>query len=118
MAEVTREHTVCVLSMGVGKGMLWCLLEQKLSLWTISCMNCKEPGAHKVQSSSRRKLGMACVCVCVCVCVRVHVCVYMCVCVMVIRATTLFNSRTPFAMCSMDFQKAPFISKEVQMMPP
>ena len=76
MAEVTREHTTCVLSMGVGKGMSWCLLEQKLSLWTISCMNCKEPGAHKVQSSSRRKLGMACVCVCV----RVHVCVYVCVC--------------------------------------
>lgn len=80
-------HRVCAYD-GVGKGMLWGLLEQELSLWTISCMNCREPGARKVQSSSRRKQRhWAYVCVCLCVCVGV------CMCVTIIRATTLSNSR-------------------------
>ena len=62
--------------------MPWCLLEQKLSLWTISCMSCREPGACKVQSSSRRNQRH-----------RVCVSVSVCLCVTMIRANPLPNSK-------------------------
>lgn len=75
---------------GCGKGPLRCLLEQKLSLWTVSCMsstNNRQPGACVVQSSSGRQQShtvLACVCVCTRMCTRVCVCV--------IKATTLPSS--------------------------
>lgn len=53
MAEVTRGY-ICVFAYNTaGKGTLWHLL--RLSLWTVSCMNCRDPRACKGQSSIRRR---------------------------------------------------------------
>lgn len=81
MVEGARKPSGACARAGAGKGVLRCLLEQKLSLWTISCVNRRKPGAQKVQSSCRRQRHRACVCVCVCV--------QTCVRAMMIRATTL-----------------------------
>lgn len=83
MVEAAREESICVCPYGVvGKRTLWCLLQQKVSLWTISSVN-------RRKSTAAPGEGRGTVCVCVYV--------------TIIRATILPNTGDTTFLCSTEF---------------